>query len=191
MWIVSPPPGNNHLATPWAMQTNMTKTKPFVFSKVDLLPGPHFGLWPYHLLKLKSQALAGIFPFHQLPQQMISQDLLILPPKPQINSLALFPATKFPQFVICSLISCPNSYNKHQHESLPVTVQLWTDLFKQSTYFTEQSRIFHSLCMDWKCGWRLKACSLWSSSASTLVDSCEASVREMDITWKGWWECHA
>lgn len=63
MWIVSPLPGNNHLATPWAMQTNMTKTKPFVFSIVDLLPGPHFGLWPYHLLKLKSQAPCWNLPF--------------------------------------------------------------------------------------------------------------------------------
>ena len=63
MWIVSPPPGNNHLTTPRAMQTNMTKTKPFVFSKVDLLPGPHFGLWPYHLLKLKSQAPCWNLPF--------------------------------------------------------------------------------------------------------------------------------
>ena len=191
MWILSPPTGNNHLATPWAMQTNMTKTKPFVFSKVDLLPGPHFGLWPYHLLKLKSQAPCCNLPFPSAstandfsrPLDFTSETTNQFPcPLPcyQVSPVCDLFSHLLPKFLQQTSTWVPACYSTALNR-----------LVQQSTYFTEQSRIFHSLCMDWKCGWRLKACSLWSSSASTLVDSCEASVREMDITWKGWGECHA
>lgn len=47
---------NNHLTTPWAMQTNTAKLNPSFSPKLICLLASHFGLWPYHPLKLKSQA---------------------------------------------------------------------------------------------------------------------------------------